>query len=132
MTKILALYKKNFSGEASIGIAIHNLLDIFEKARGNLNGMNLSELDLSKCSFNGIPLKEALLNGALVTKHTFFPNGHDSSITCIRISPDGEFFLTGDSCGTVKQWHLKTRKYIQTIIDSEYSINYIQYVHDGA
>lgn len=132
LTKILALYKKNFSGEASIGIAIHNLLDIFEKARGNLNGMNLSELDLSKCSFNGIPLKEALLNGALVTKHTFFPNGHDSSITCIRISPDGEFFLTGDSCGTVKQWHLKTRKYIQTIIDSEYSINNIQYVHDGA
>ena len=131
LTKILDLYRKNFSGEASIGIAIHNLLDIFEKARGNLNCMNLSELDLSRCSLNGIPLKEASLNGALVTKQTFFPNGHDSSITCIKISPDGEFFLTGDSCGIVKLWHLKTRKYIQTIIDCKYLINNIQYIHNG-
>ena len=132
LTKILALYRKNFSCEASIGIAVRNLLDIFEKAHGNLNGMDLSELDLSRCRFNGISLKEASLNGALVTKQTFFPNGHDSSITCMRISPDGEFFLTGDSCGVVKQWHLKTRKYVQTIIDCKYSINNIQYLHNGA
>ena len=70
-------------------------------------------------------------NGALVTKQTFFPNGHDSSITCIRISPCGEHFLTGDSNGIVKLWRLKTRKYIRTIIDCKYLINNIQYVHDG-
>lgn len=132
LTKTLLLYRGNFSRKAFIGISVHNLLDIFEKAHGSLNGMDLSELDLSRCSFNGIPLKGSSLNGALVNKQTFFPNGHDSSITCIRISPDGEFFLTGDSCGIVKLWHLKTHKYIQTIIDCKYLINNIQYVHDGA
>lgn len=132
LTKTLLLYKGNFSRKASIGISVHNLLGIFEKAHGNLNGMDLSELDLSRCSFNGIPLKGSSLNGALVNKQTFFPNGHDSSITCIRISPDGEFFLTGDSCGIVKLWHLKTRKYVQTIIDCKYSINNIQYIHNGS
>lgn len=132
LTKTLLLYRGNFSRKAFIGISVHNLLDIFEKAHGSLNGMDLSELDLSRCSFNGIPLKGSSLNGALVNKQTFFPNGHDSSITCIRISPDEEFFLTGDSCGIVKLWHLKTHKYIQTIIDCKYLINNIQYVHDGA
>lgn len=131
LTRILSLYRRNFSRKSTISIAVHNLLDIFEKSHGNLNHMDLSELDLSRCNFNGIPLKEASLNGALVTKQTFFPNGHDSSITCIRISPCGEHFLTGDSNGIVKLWRLKTRKYIRTIIDCKYLINNIQYVHDG-
>lgn len=131
LTRILSLYRRNFSRKSTISIAVHNLLDIFEKSHGNLNHMDLSELDLSRCNFNGIPLEEASLNGALVTKQTFFPNGHDSSITCIRISPCGEHFLTGDSNGIVKLWRLKTRKYIRTIIDCKYLINNIQYVHDG-
>lgn len=131
LTRTLSLYRENFSRKSTISIAVHNLIDIFEKSHGNLNNMDLSELDLSRCNFNGIPLKEASLNGALVTKQTFFPNGHGSSITCIRISPSGEHFLTGDSYGIVKLWHLRTRKYIQTIIDCKYLINNIQYVHDG-
>ena len=111
LTRTLSLYRENFSRKSTISIAVHNLIDIFEKSHGNLNNMDLSELDLSRCNFNGIPLKEASLNGALVTKQTFFPNGHGSSITCIRISPnvhDGTELLISTIKGA---WIYDTRHY---------------------
>lgn len=116
LTKVLSLYKGIFSKEESVGTAIANLLTVFEKTHKNLDNLDLSKLDLSKCNFNGISLKGSSLDESLVTKQTFFPYGHTSEITCIKVSPCGQYFLTGDSVGIVKLWHLKTRKYINILL----------------
>lgn len=131
LKRVLSLYKGLFPKEKSVGIAVHNLLMIFEKAHKNLTMLDLANLDLSKCNFNGISLKMTSLDGALVIRQTFFPYGHSSEISCIKVSLCGQYFLTGDSRGIVKLWHLKTRKYIRTILDLQYAINNIQYVNNG-
>lgn len=131
LTKVLSLYKGIFSKEESVGTAIVNLLTMFEKAHKNLDNLDLSKLDLSRCNFNGMSLKGSSLDGSLVTKQTFFPYGHTSEITCIKVSPCGQYFLTGDSAGIVKLWHLKTRKYIRTVLNLKHAINNIQYIGNG-
>ena len=131
LTKILSLYKGIFSKEESVWTAIVNLLTVFEKAHKNLDNLDLSKLDLSRCNFNGISLKGSSLDGSLVTKQTFFPYGHTSEITYIKVSPCGQYFLTGDSAGIVKLWHLKTRKYIRTVLNLKHAINNIQYIGNG-
>lgn len=127
----MSLYKGIFSKEESVGTAIANLLTVFEKTHKNLDNLDLSKLDLSKCNFNGISLKGSSLDESLVTKQTFFPYGHTSEITCIKVSPCGQYFLTGDSVGIVKLWHLKTRKYIHTVLNLKHTINNIQYIRNG-
>lgn len=130
LTKVLSLYKGIFSKEESVGAAVGNLLTVFETAHKNLDNLDLSKLDLSRCNFNGMSLKGSSLDGSLVTKQTFFPYGHTSEITCIKVSPCGQYFLTGDSAGIVKLWHLKTRKYIRTVLNLKYTVNNIQYINE--
>ena len=131
--RALDLYRGRFSGDD--GYALYSLTSILKDVRGDLSGMDLSRLDLSYCSFNGIPLGKislaSKLQGASLNPVNIFPMGHNSAVVSATLSPDGSRLLTASTDATAKIWDEKTGICIVTLRGHNDGLTYACFNNDG-
>ncbi len=114
--RALDIYRDTF--EKNHGFNLYSLLKILQDTRKALAGINLSRLDLTKCSLNetelGIYGLSALLDGSKVNADSLFPTGHKDRISGLCFSEDGSELISTDEEGKIKIWETKTGNLIKT------------------
>lgn len=102
--------------DGSIGFAVWNIVEIWKCSRGELTGLNLSNLDLSRIGLNNIICtrwyKDKSLttdfNKSKISNKNILSQGHTAPINNISYSRDGKKILTDSSDGTIKEWDVLT------------------------
>jgi len=103
------------------GYVVWNLMEILKSVRGDLAGIDLSGIDLRKCSLNGVPLSKpglvANFDGAKVNRENIFPMGHVSSITSMVFQPilHNYNLLSVSLDNHLKIWDIQTSNCISSL-----------------
>ena len=96
--------------------AVANILESWKSVRGELSGLNLSKLDLSKVLLNGTVCsrlyKKTYLatrfDESLVPAKSLFPGGHSNFVNSVVYSPDGQKILSASGDKTIKEWDVES------------------------
>lgn len=116
------------------GYGVYNLLQIVRNVRGSLAGIDLSNLDLSRCRLNDVGLcakgLPAKLRGAKVSGDSFFPAGHTATIGAIAFTRDEEHIVSADEDGNVKVWDATTGELTRAVSMGE-NICFLAYTDNG-
>lgn len=102
--------------DSSIGFAVWNIVEIWKCSMGELTGLNLSNLDLSRISLNNVICyrwyKDKILttdfNKSKISNKNILPQGHNSPLNSICYSRDGKKILTASSDRTIREWDVQT------------------------
>jgi len=105
-----------------IGVAVWNILTIWIETRGELSGVDLSNLDLSRIVLNGVVCSRfykdhylaARFEGSLILEKNIFPMGHTNLITGIDYSKDGKKILSSSADQTIKEWDVASGQCLKT------------------
>lgn len=112
LKRLLDLYRGRFDVEKTDGYALYSLIQVLKEIRSDLSGGDFSELDLKRCSFNGVilahPAISACFYGTLMNENTFLSTGHADIINFTAFSPDGRVIVTACKNGTAKLWDVET------------------------
>jgi len=79
-----------------------NLVALLRLLRGDLRGLDLSQLSLRGVYLQGVQLQDATLSGAL-TRECVFTEAFDASWT-VAISKSGQYWAAGSKRGEVRVW----------------------------
>ena len=118
------------------GLAINNVLETWRKCRGNrIVGENLSNLDLSRISLNGVVFYTqgyaTNFDGSKISDITLLAQGHSSCIESAIYSPDGKKILSASWDNTVKEWSRETGECLHTFEGHSSSVSSISYSTSG-
>lgn len=130
---------RNRFDKIGIGIATQNLISILNETRGELSGIDLSELNLLESDFNGIrcfkkyhnKYLSANFDGALISENNLFSNGHIGNILSVIYNPDGKRFASAATDNTITEWSVSTKKHIKTYLGHTDGVKKIVYRFDG-
>ncbi len=121
--RIMDKLRAKFGSE--LGYAVWNIVTIWEELRGELTGADLSVLDLSVISLNGIRCSRfyrdkssylaASMTGARIHKLCLFPYGHSLTVNSAIYSRDGEKILSTSLDQKIKEWDVATGQCIRTL-----------------
>lgn len=140
LARLLRNCRGNFEeNENSVGFVVWNILNILNKIRGTLAGLDLSLINLEKIILNNSLFvshynKNYLytsLKGSLFQIRQFLPHGHSRSVVSICYSPEGKRILTGSEDGTAREWLVATGKCLQTFEGHKYYLTGACYSPDG-
>ncbi len=110
---------KENSDNEDLGYIIWNLLTIWVEHRGELSGVDLSNINLKGFCFNNIRLSRpglpAQFNQSVMSDYQFLPQGHLGRLTQISISNDNQKLISGSIDNLVKVWDLKTGQILITL-----------------
>ena len=110
------------------GYAVNNIIEVWRTARrGHILGEDLTNLDLTHVSMNGIffskgraadspKIKRAATTfaGSTITPATLLPQGHSGGVCNAMYRPDGKRVLSGSYDGTLKEWDAETGECLWT------------------
>lgn len=132
LERLMAMWRDN--DRKSNGYGVYNLLKIVAETRKVLAGIDLSNLDLTRCQLNGVTLCRkglpAKISGAKI-KGNLFMSGHTDGITSLAFSPDGQRILSSSYDGTEKMWDAQSGE-LMTSSECENHVYCAGYTHDGS
>src|SRR5437763_1569301 len=88
--------------EAAQGYGPANLVALLRLLRGDLRGLDLSQLALRGAYLQGVELQDTTLAGARL-RECVFTEAFDA-ITAVAISPSGQYWATGGRRGGAYVW----------------------------
>lgn len=110
LDRVLDIYRGRFDNEN--GFSIYNIVEVLKQTRTNLAGISFQSIDLTKCSFQNIPLGvygiKTRFNKARVNAENILPVGHNEQINDVSFSHLGDRIVTASEDGTAKIWDTKT------------------------
>jgi WD40 repeat protein len=121
----------------SVGLAVWNIVETWKDFRGDLSGMDLSNLDLSKAFLHGVNCGRffknkymgTLFDGSLITEETFLPERHIGNIKSLALSNDGERFLAC-SLKLVAEHDIETGRCLVKFSGHSNTVNSVSYSPD--
>ncbi|MCB0628076.1 MAG: hypothetical protein KDD15_00030 [Lewinella sp.] len=127
LEKVLDLSRGIFDRD-QLGYTVWNVLSIWKTLRGSFAGADLSNLHLSNFSFHGLNCRyegpdglklESRWEKSGLSPKQFFPQGHNKTVTRVRVSPDGQYLATASEDHTIKIWSVATNEFIRSL-ESKY------------
>ncbi len=88
--------------EEAQGYGPANLVALLRRLRGDLRGLDLSQLALRGAYLQGVQMQDATLSGALM-RECVFTEAFDASWT-VAISRNGQYWAAGSKRGEVRVW----------------------------
>jgi WD40 repeat protein len=135
--QVLDLCRGKFGEE--VGLAVWNIVTIWKELRGELSGVDFSNLDLSSLSLSGVKCScfyedrylAAVFDGSRVHEKNLLPMGHSGRITSALYSTDGEKILSTSHDKTIKEWDSITGQYLKTLVGHSKTVSSAEYSPDG-
>ncbi len=131
LARALELCRGDFSEHYAY--VVTNILESWKQLRGELSGLNLSRLDLTKVLINGTVCSRlykktylaARFDESLIFAKSLFHEGHSFYVSSAVYSPDGQKILSASWDKTIKEWDvasgtcLQTYKGYKSLVESE-------------
>lgn len=125
--------------DRSIGFTVWNIIEIWKCSRGELTGLNLSDLDLSGVGLNNIICarwyKDKYLatsfNKSKINNKNILSQGHKGPINDISYSVDGKKILSASSDGTIKEWDVLTGECLKVYDSKSWIVCNAEYSNCG-
>ncbi|NIM13132.1 MAG: NACHT domain-containing protein, partial [Candidatus Aminicenantes bacterium] len=138
--RVLDLCRGKF-GEG-VGYAVWNIVTIWKEVRGELSGADLSNLDLSHLTLNGVMCSRfyeernlvylaAVFDGSRVHEKNLLSQGHTKGVNRAVYSPDGKKILSVSIDHTIKKWDTGTGQCLQTMVGHSSYVTNAAYSPDG-
>ncbi len=139
--KVLDICRGKFGGN-EVGYAVWNIVTIWKVVRGELSGVDLSNLDLSRVHLNGVMCSRfyedryimylsAVFDGSRIHEKNILPQGHSDSVTSAVYSPDGKKILSASYDKTIKEWDAATGECVKTLAGHSGGVTGAVYSPDG-
>lgn len=111
--------------EEKVGYAVWNIVNTWLETRSHLGGADFSRLNLMKVGFHnafcyqetGNANLSAIFDQSLIEEKSFLPQGHESGVSSLALSPDGATLVSGSNDKTLKSWDLATGDCLATLVD---------------
>lgn len=134
MEHALTVFRGRFDDE--VGYGVYNLIEMIKLTGKELSEVDLSYLDLSLVSFNGLRLgragaEGACLQGAKISMDNLVCQGHSDTVESVACSPDGRRIISGSHDGTVKEWDRLTGQCVRTYAGHSDWVNSVAFFPDG-
>lgn len=119
LTSILEFCREGQSTSFEQGNLLNNIISTFHICRGELSGINLDMLDLTRCNLHNITCSRkgktksltASFRHGQIAESTFSPQGHlDAVMEYVYID---DYCITIDSYKNIKIWHVLSGKLIK-------------------
>jgi len=141
LSDILELCRGEFreTDREKVGYAVWNILTIWKELRGELSGLDLSELDLTGFTFNAVRCSRynngeylaARFNSSRLHEKNLLPQGHSGEVASAVYSSDGKKILSASSDHTIKEWDVATGACVSTFTGHSHWVNSAVYSSDG-
>ena len=134
LKRALEIFRGKF--EERVGYGVYNLIEILKIVRQDLYGSDLSSLDLTRISLNGVFLGHTKNGGAnlqesKISMKNLICQWYNSSVNCVAIAPDAKTFITGSGDKTIKEWCRFTGECIRTYFGHYDIVRSVCYAPDG-
>jgi len=121
------------------GFALQNIINIWKSSRnGQVIGEDLSRLDLSKVSLNGIFFSNSFVqtrfNNSIFTEESLLPSAHNGAILSVAFAPESlrnSYFITSSSDHTAIIWDYRSGELIHRLSEHSDKVNSAQFSPNG-
>jgi hypothetical protein len=137
LNRVLDLCRGVFDGSGDFGP--RNIIEVWKEVRGELSGVELSDLDLSKVLLNGALCSRfyksdclvANFDGTLLRDMSILPGGHFGDIFSAVYSCDGKKILSVSEDCTIKEWDAESGQCLKTFSGHKCVVTSAIYSVDG-
>lgn len=108
--------REKMNGE-EMGFILWNIITIWRQVRGDLSGVNLSQINMAHYTINLNEIRKSYLSpgsdngylnatfdGSRLRTGSFFPEGHANAVTALAYRADGLHFSSASLDGNLKIW----------------------------
>jgi hypothetical protein len=118
--------------------AVANILECWNKVRGEWSGLDLSRLDLSKVLINGTVCSRlykktylaSRFDESFIPAKSLFPEEHTDGVKSAVYSPDGQKILSASSDYTIKEWDVTSKTCLRSYQGHERGVSSAVYSID--
>ncbi|MGE5341093.1 MAG: NACHT domain-containing protein [Candidatus Omnitrophota bacterium] len=140
LSKVFGSAEPFFRKKFCIGYAVWNIVEVWKQVRGELSEADLTCLDLSQVSLNGVRCSHYYYNGrylaanfegARVHETNVLPQGHTHWVTSAVYRSDGKRILSASHDQTIKEWDAQTGQCLRTLSGHRSIVSSAVYRSDG-
>jgi WD40 repeat protein len=113
----------------SQGYAAGNLINLLCHLQKTVYDFDFSRLVLRQVHMKGMELQKLNFTDSQFDKVSL--SFKFNRIKAVSVSPNKDFFATGDSNGDIQLWQVSKRQYLKTLTDHNHSIESLEYSPDG-